>query len=157
MKATIIVHQGFGDYFSNNGIINYYSDMYDELIVFVLDEYRKQFLEFMFNDKKNIKIIIPVFSNTCNNIETCLNCMTYGNSSICPRETNIKCKYIDYTHYNDYINIKIGSFNNCANWENFRNNKYCEKISFSHCFYLFNNLDIKSRINNFKIYRDIEL
>ena len=157
MKATIIIHQGFADLFSNNGIINYYCDIYDELIIFVLDEYRKKLLEFIFNNRKNIKIVIPIFSNISNNIDTCLNCITYGSSSICPRETNIKCKYIDYSYYTDYTNIKIGGFNNYNDWEKFRSSKYHENISFSHCFYLFNDLNINNRINNFKIYRDFEL
>jgi len=157
MKATIIIHQGFADLFSNNGIINYYCDIYDELIIFVLDESRKKILEFMFSDRKNIKIVIPIFLNICNNIDTCLNCITYGSSSICPRETNIKCKYIDYSYYTDYINIKIGGFNIYNDWEIFKSKKYNENVSFSHCFYLYNNININNRINNFKIYRNYKL
>jgi hypothetical protein len=157
MKATIIIHQGFADIFTNNGIINYYCDIYDELIIFVLDEYRKKLLEFIFNDRKNIKIIIPIFKNICNNIDTCLNCITYGNSSICPRESNIKCKYIDYSYYSDYTNIKIGGFNNYNDWEKFKSQKYYENISFSHCFYLYNNINIDNRINNFKFFRNYEI
>jgi hypothetical protein len=157
MKATIIIHQGWADLFSNNGIINYYSNIYDELIIFTLDENRKKLLEFIFNNIKTIKIVIPKFHNIYDGINTCLNCITYGSSNCCPRDNYIKCKYIDYSDYNDYTNIKIGGFNNYNNWEKFRSDKYSENISFSHCFYLYNNININDRINNFKIFRDNEI
>ena len=32
-KATLFIHQGVADLFSNNGIINYYLDKYNEIIL----------------------------------------------------------------------------------------------------------------------------
>lgn len=164
MKATIMFHQGWADLFSNNGIINYYSNIYDELFVFVLDIKRYNLLKNVLNYNKNIKIIIPKYNYEYNCVDTCVLCHTYGNNIKCSKENNfcynnnnIKCKYIDYSDYSDYTNIKIGAFNNYNNWEMFRSEKYSKNISFSHCFYLYNNINIDNRINNFKIYRDYEI
>jgi hypothetical protein len=157
MKATLVIHQGWADLFSNNGIINYYSDEYNELIVFLLDNERKNLMTYIFKNNDKIKFVIPKYHNNYDGINTCLNCITIGNNNYCPRDNNLKCKYIDYTHYKDYINIKIGGFNNYVNWENFRSEKYNQNISFSHSFYLYNNIDIDNRINNFKIYRNYEI
>ena len=157
MKATLIIHQGWADLISNNGLINYYSDLYDELILFTIDNGRKKILEHIFKNKNKIKIEIPELTNDYNGIDTCLNCMTYGSPLFCTRDNNIKCKYINYNFYILYENIKTGSFNNYSEWSIFRSNKYLENISFSHCFYLYNNIDIFHRINSFKFYRDLEL
>ena len=158
MKTTIIIHQGWADLFSNNGLLNYYADIYDELIIFIIDNNRKKLLEEVFKNNSKIKIEIPQITNNYNGIDTCLNCMTLGNSNCCPRDHNILCKYIDYNNYKDnYINIKIGAFNNYNLWHIFKTNKYLENISFSHCFYLYNNIDINHRINNFKIHQNSEI
>ena len=158
MKATIIIHQGWADLFSNNGLLNYYANMYDELIIFTIDNNRKKLLEVVFKNNNKIKIEMPQITNNYNGIDTCLNCMTLGNSNCCPRDNHILCKYINYNNYKDnYENIKIGAFNNYNLWHIFKTNKYLENISFSHCFYLYNNIDIYHRINNFKIHQNLEI
>ena len=36
-KVYICIHQGFGDLFNSIGIINYYSNLFDKIYVFLLD------------------------------------------------------------------------------------------------------------------------
>ena len=48
-------HQGFGDLFTNNSLCNYYNNLYDELIIFALDESRKIVIEEMYKHKQHIQ------------------------------------------------------------------------------------------------------
>ena len=154
MKATIIVHQGWADLFSNNGLINYYCEFFQELIVFVTCQNRKTLMTDIFKNNDKVKIKIPKIHHEYNGIDSCLECMCLGNPYYCPRINNKKCIYIDYTFYKDFENIKVGSFNHYNNWEQFRYNNYLNNISFSHCFYLYNNIDISNRINKFQVSRN---
>jgi len=78
--------------------------------------------------------------------------MTPGSSNYCPRLGHSKCLYIDYSEYSEYDNIKIGCFgNDYQKWADFLKTNYDNKISFSHSFYLYHNIDINYRINNFSI------
>lgn len=156
-KATLIHHQGFGDLFTSNPIINYYSKFYDEIIVFVSDINRKKIVDHMFFDSKNVKCEIPktIKYNLYNS--SCLNCMTPGSPDKCPRDWGRRCEYIDYSFYNDYENIKIGCFNNYEIWEKFLNDNLVKKVSFSHSFYLFQNIDLSIRESMFTTYRDFEV
>jgi hypothetical protein len=74
-KATIMHHQGFGDLFTSNPLCNYYSNLYEELTIFVLDESRKIVVEEMYKHKDNIKCVIPKFTNQNNYDSSCLICM----------------------------------------------------------------------------------
>jgi hypothetical protein len=60
-KATLVHHQGFGDLITNNPICNYYSEQYDELIIFVLDESRKKVVSEMYKHKKNILFTVKMW------------------------------------------------------------------------------------------------
>jgi hypothetical protein len=146
-RATIIHHQGFGDLFTNNPICNYYSEIYDELIVLVTDEYRKKIVDAIYSDNDKIKCEIPKFNLTFNNIDSCVVCMTKGDEHSCPRVPNQKCMYVDYSNYTDYDNIKIGCFNDFEKWSNFLYHEF----SFSHAFYSYANIDMSVRDNKFSI------
>jgi hypothetical protein len=151
-KITIVGHQGFGDFFSQNAIYNYHIDNNKEIVIFALDNKRKILLEHMFFDKKNVKIVVPemVHYNECD-CQTCMICMTFGNVNKCPRNGE-KCLYIDYSYYNKYKHIKLASFDNYEKWSNFIINSY----SFSHAFYLYHNYKISMRIELFNVYRNIK-
>ena len=56
MKTTIIIHQGWADLFSNNGLLNYYADIYDELIIFIIDNNRKKLLEEVFGNEEDAHV-----------------------------------------------------------------------------------------------------
>lgn len=153
MKATLIHHQGFGDLFTNNGLCNYYGEKYDELVIFTYTESRKKVIEYMYQDSDKIKCVIPKLHNNFDGNSTCLNCMTNGGPSLCPRDHVKKCEYIDYTDFEGYDNIKVGSFKDFKDWENFNRNNF----SFSHSFYLYNGLDLSTRIDKFNVSRNLEI
>lgn len=146
----MVHHQGYGDLFTNNGLCNYYSEKYDELIVFTHTESRKKVIETMYSDNDRINCVIPKLHHNFDGNSTCINCMTNGNPNICPRDHIKKCEFIDYNDYSEYDNIKIGSFKNFKQWENFNRNNF----SFSHSFYLYNNVPLNTRIEKFNIHRD---
>ena len=147
----IIIHQGFGDLFNSIGIINYYSDIYDLVYIFLLDNARIKIYNEIFFNKKNIISIIPEFCdyNHINHPNTCIICMTNGNNSHCPRIRREICKYINYNLYDGDI-IKIGSFDNFDKWTEYRFNQF----SFAHAFYSYNNLDTNIRFDYFKFYNN---
>lgn len=147
MKATIIGHQGWADFFSCNGLYNHYSAIYDELTIFTLDEARRKMMEAVFLDRSNIKIEVPKFIHTSPG-ETCLICHTYGGKS-CPRAGG-QCKYIDYSQYSGHKHIKLGGFDNYDKWDNHVKNN----SSFAHAFYTHAVIDATKRINNFRITRN---
>jgi hypothetical protein len=157
-KATIIHHQGFGDLFTNNSLCNYFSDKFDELVIFVFDESRKNVVSEMYKHKKNIKCVIPKFID--NNIynTSCIICMTSGNNP-CRLETSFNNhKYIDYSEWKDYENIKIGCFKeNYDKWEAYLTTNLENNISFSHSFYLYENLSLDIRNTFFSVCRNNEL
>ena len=157
-KATIVHHQGFGDLFSNNSLVNFFSGYYEELIVLVLDDSRKKIIDSMFKNKKNITCVVPKFIEKNLYNSSCLICMTPGNSNFCPRDERKKCKYIDYSEYLQYNNIKIGSFKeNYNKWDFFLNENRKLGKSFAHCFYSYENLEESKRISYFNINRNYAL
>ncbi len=151
-NCYIIIHQGFGDLFNSIGIINYYSNKYDNVYVFLVDNSRIKIYNELFYSKKNIIPIIPEFSDYLNvkHPNTCVICMTNGSNNFCPRINNVKCKYIDYDKYSGDI-IKIGSFDNFDFWHN---NYRFKQYSFAHAFYSYNNLDPNIRFEEFKLYNN---
>jgi len=155
-KATIIHHQGFGDLMTSNPICNYYSEKYDELVIFVLDESRKTVVSDMYKHRPNIKCVIPDFigENTYNS--SCIICMAYGYP--CRPESRYDGhKYIDYSKWTDYENIKIGCFKeDYKKWEKYLYDNMDNNISFSHSFYLYENISLDVRNNYFSVYRDDE-
>jgi len=152
-QVNIIIHQGIGDIFNSIGLINYYSTIYKIVNIIALNELNKNIINSIFENNKNIKCIIPSFINYkhSEHPNTCIICMTNGQSSNCPRLPNQECKYIDYNKLNSKI-IKIGSFNNYSQWEIFKNKQF----SFSDAFYLYNNLNINYKLEYFKLNNNIE-
>lgn len=147
MKATIIGHQGWADFFSLKGLYNHCAAFYSEVTIFTLDEARRKMMQAVFQDKSNVKIEVPEFISYSPG-ETCLVCHTYGGSS-CPRAGG-KCQYIDYSKYPDYIHIKSGGFNNYGKWESHVRNS----SSFAHAFYTYAGLDPQDRIDRFNVSRN---
>ena len=154
-KATIMHHQGFGDLFTNNSLCNYYANLYDELIIFALDEPRKIVIEEMYKHKPNIKCVIPKLINQNIYNSSCLICMQSDHYS-CRYDTKYDThKFVDYSEWSDYDNIKVGCFKEDYElWKSFLGKNINNNISFSHSFYLFENLDLKVRETEFSVYRD---
>lgn len=154
-KATIIHHQGFGDLFTSNPLCNYYSNLYEELIIFVLDESRKIIIDEMYKHKPNIKCVIPKLINENNFNSSCLICMQSEKYS-CRYDSRFNThKFIDYSEWDGYDNIKVGCFKeNYELWKTFLHRNMSNNISFSHSFYMFDNLDLKVRETEFSVYRN---
>ena len=152
-KCYIIIHQGIGDLFNSIGLINFYQEKYKKIFILLLNELNLNILKSVFHNKVNVLPIIPNFIQYKETIHpnTCVNCMTNGNKNFCFRNSNLKCKYINYNELDGDI-IKIGSFNNANNWEKYRKNKF----SFAHSFYTYNNLDENIRFKNFEIFNNKE-
>jgi hypothetical protein len=155
-KSTIIHHQGFGDLITSNSICNYYSEMYDELVVFVLDEARKKVVSEMYKHKPNIKCVVPKFIDNNLYNSSCIICMADGYP--CRPDSRFDGhKYIDYSDWLDFDNIKIGCFKeDYKKWEKFLYDNMDNNISFSHSFYLYENLDLNVRTDFFSVYRNDE-
>lgn len=150
-EVCISIHQGIGDLFNSIGIINYYSDKYDKVYVYLLNNISLQIYNEIFKNKNNVIPIIHKFENYVNvkHPNTCFNCMTNGRIKSCYRNPNIQCKYVNYDNLK-FDCVKIGSFNNAEKWENFRKKKF----SFAHAFYEYANLDLNIRFSYFKLYND---
>jgi len=160
-EKIIIGHQGWADFFTQNAIYNHYIDTAYAVRILVLDEQRKLMVSKMFEDRKNVEVLVPNFVDSENalfnkqiNKETCVICHTNLGGFICPREPKNSCKYIDYDFFSNGELIKLNAFKNFTNWGSFMQKK---QHSFAHAMYEFENLDPEIRINNFKINRDIEL
>lgn len=153
-EVNIIIHQGIGDIFNSIGLINYYSSLYEYINVIVLNELNKNIVNSIFFNRKKIKGIIPNFTNYKNSKQpnTCIICMTNGQSNFCPRFPNCQCQYIDYSKLHGNI-IKIGSFNNYNEWEKFKE----KQISFADAFYLYNNLKSNYKLDFFKLNNNLEI
>lgn len=149
-KATLITHQGWADHFSCNGIVNHYSSLFDELVLFAADKQIADMLSAVYCDSANIKVIVPKFSHyssASSRGSTCVKCHTHGSPFFCPRGIGL-CEYVDYSEYSDFENIKIGAFKGYVEWE-----KYLQKSqkSFSHCFYSYEGLSPDLRVDKFKV------
>lgn len=152
-NCYIIIHQGIGDLFNSIGLINYYTDKYEKVYIFLLDNIRKNIYNEVFLNNNRVEFIIPDFINYNEDIypSTCIICMTNRNSLNCPRINSEKCKYINYNKYNGDI-IKIGSFNNFNKWQKY----ILTQQSFAHAFYTYNKLDLNIRFNYFQIFNNKE-
>jgi len=129
--------------------------LYDELIIFALDESRKIVIEEMYKHKPNIKCVIPKLINQNIYNSSCLICMQSDHYS-CRYDTKFDThKFVDYSEWSDYDNIKVGCFKEDYElWKSFLGKNINNNISFSHSFYLFENLDLKVRETEFSVYRD---
>lgn len=149
-KATLITHQGWADHFSCNGIVNHYAEKFDEITLFAIDKNVANMLAAMYFDKPNIKISIPhltFFENVDTTYSTCMKCHMQGSSLFCPRQGG-RCEYVDYSKYPGCKNIKIGAFKGYQSWERFMRSS---TDSFAHCFYQYEGLSPKLRIEKFAV------
>jgi hypothetical protein len=161
MQSIIIGHQGWADFFTQNGIYNYYINSSENLKILVIDEFRQKMVSKIFNDRKNVEVIVPKILDSSSNgfnknigTETCVICHTNLGGLICPREPANSCKYVDYDSYFNFNKIKLNAFNNYGNWDTFLHNR---NLSFAHCMYEYEKFDPNLRIKNFHINRDEEL
>ncbi|MHA2039840.1 MAG: hypothetical protein ACW98X_25775, partial [Promethearchaeota archaeon] len=152
-KATIIHHQGFGDLFTSNAICMYYANKFDKLTVLVSSESRLKVVNSIYKDVPNIDCQVAKITNFYNGKDACLNCMTLGHPHYCPRDRSV-CKFIDYSDFHNYENIKIGCFHDYFSWSTFLNKRIQEGSSFSHSFYEFHNISLNQRIENFYLSED---
>lgn len=155
-NATIIGHQGYSDFFSQKAIYNKYINEYKNVLIFVMNEPLKIFVENLFLGENNVTVAIPKIHYNYNAIDTCINCVTYGSNGRCPRTYGQKCIYVDYSKYTNYTNIKLAGFDNYGKWSELYqdvNSKY----SFAHSFYLYHGIPVDDRINKFSLNRNIEL
>ncbi len=154
VKIYIASHQGYGDFFSHMSQYNLYISTGLPVVIFVLDQKRKVLLEYLFKDKPNISIEIPKTINKSN--DTCINCITSSLNNQtelprkCPRDNKRECQFIDYSYYKGII-VKLGGFDDYNRWVSTLNSS----VSFSHAFYNHSNQPIDSRIDNFRVYRDL--
>ena len=149
-KATILPHQGWADFYSSNGLINYYSKIYEDLTILVSDASRKEMIEQMFSQTPRISCIIaPTYIGRKTSLDTCIICHTNHGDKICPRVGTTPCRFVDYSLFsnNEYDNIKLGCFKNFEKWSLIRD----RSNSFSHAFYEFELVDIRNRIDSFNI------
>lgn len=149
-KATLITHQGWADHFSSNGLVNYYSSLYDELVLFASTMQIAEMLKAIYSESKSVKVVVPryVSNDAVNNRGvTCVKCHTEGSQQSCPRGSG-SCEYIDYADYSDFENIKIGAFKGYPQWERYLRES---KKSFAHCFYSYESLHPDLRIRNFRV------
>ena len=152
-NCYIIIHQGIGDLFNSIGIINFYNEINKKTFILLLNKLNLDILKGIFYNKDDVIPIIPNFIEYDESIfpNTCVNCMAEGNKNCCPRNNNIKCKYLNFNEFKGDI-IKIGSFNNSGNWEKYRRNKF----SFAHAFYTYNNLNENIRFKYYEIFNNKE-
>ena len=152
MKATLVTHQGWADHFSCNGLVNHYSSIFDEVLLFAANEGLAEMLRAVYSEMRNIRVVVPRYvSHDHRSLrgETCIKCHTQGSSSACPRGSGI-CQYIDYSSYSGFENIKIGAFKGFPDWGRFVQES---RQSFAHCFYSYESLSPDLRIDNFRISR----
>ena len=149
MKCTIIGHNGFTDFFSQYALYKEKISKYDDIIIFVNEESKIPIVKSLFPEK-HISVQIPIINNNYDGVNTCINCHTYGAPHQCPRDGSI-CKYIDYSSYKEYDNIRLNGFDNYGKWEVFKNDK-----SFLDCFYQYYNLDLIESFMKHKFIIDAE-
>jgi hypothetical protein len=116
-KCTIIGHQGWTDFLSQNGLYNILTDKYEDVTIFIDNVNKIPFLSRLYSGTK-YKFKVPDVHNAYNGKNTCIICHSLGNEKFCPRVgLHQKCKYIDYSNYDDYVNIKLNAFDNFNRWE----------------------------------------
>ena len=74
-EVCISIHQGIGDLFNSIGIINYYSDKYDKVYVYLLNNISLQIYNEIFKNKNNVIPIIHKFENYVN-VKQVFGCFT---------------------------------------------------------------------------------
>lgn len=158
-SITILGHQGWADFFTQNAIYRYYSNIYACVTIFVLDPSRKKLLETVFRDIPRLRILVPQFideksQNFTNYIkrDTCIVCHTNIGGFVCPRDNSKSCIYPSYKGYEKHLNVKLGAFRDYDCWSRFLNEN--QNRSFAENMYVYENLQPSERIVGFKVCRD---
>lgn len=149
-ELSIIGHQGYTDFLSQNSIYQFFIDIYSKITILVSTLDRITFVGGIYN-QQNVHISLPETDNKYDGQRTCIHCHTYGTNKSCPRMKNKKCEYILYEKYPNII--KLCAFDNYQKWSHEMNKP---KISFSHLFYDFHFISLRNRIEKFYIERDCE-
>jgi hypothetical protein len=158
-SITILGHQGWADFFTQNAIYRHYSNIYERVTIFVLDQDRKKLLETVFRDIPRIKILVPqlidikskYFINYIKR-ETCIVCHTNIGGFVCPRDNSSSCIYPSYKGYEKHLNVKLSAFRNYDCWSRFLNQN--KNRSFAENMYIYEKLQPSERIAGFKVSRD---
>ncbi len=152
MKGIILVpHQGWADFFSMNGIINYHCEEYDEVIVLVLDESRRIFVSEMFKFEQKIKVQIAPLTTFCFETEE-TDVYTHMSHSKPPEGSLNNYRKIDFSKFDSSFERKgLGAFSKYSEWSKFRDES---GLSFSHAFYAYHNIPMERRVSSFKITRN---
>lgn len=140
-KCTLIGHNGWTDFFSQYPLYREKISKYKEVIIFVNEASKIPLLKALYPEE-TIRVEVPRIINTYDGYYTCIHCHTIGTNSGCPRGGG-PCKYIDYSNYIEYDNIKLNAFDNYTKWNLFKEGK-----SFLESFYEYYNLDFIQTIQS---------
>lgn len=143
-KCTIIGHNGWTDYISQYALRRHFMEGYDECILFIDSHDKYSFMRCLYPEEY-IDIKVPLTTSHYDGVNTCICCHTLGSPSMCPR-TKQTCKFIDYSMYRDYTNIKLNAFDKYPVWE-----KHLYGKSFFTSMYSYYNLDPIDTIQKYKI------
>jgi len=151
-KGLLHFNQGYTDVFNCLALINYYTDKYNYIFLFMREDI-KEFIDYYTKDIKNIKIIYISFELHLKYLESIVN------NNIDISIDNYELKYLNcQSNISDLDRIYIGQmdkFNN--NYNDIWNNKIHHYSNFVKLFYESQNLDYKIRISNFTFNRNYEL
>lgn len=151
-KGILYFNQGFTDIFNCLSLINYYTEKYNYIFLFMRDD-MKDFIDYYTKNIDNIKIIyIPLNLHL-----EYFNSIVYNNIDISINNSELQYLNIQ-SNINDLDKIYIGQmdkFNN--NYPNIWNNKIDCYSDFIKLFYESQNLDYKIKNNYFNFNRDYEL
>ena len=146
-KCTLIGHNGWTDFFSQYPLYREKISKYKDVIIFVNEASKIPLLKALYPED-TIRIEVPPITNIRDGYYTCITCHTLG-SSQCHRGES--CKFINYSNYIEYDNIKLNAFDNYHKWSLFMEGK-----SFLDAFYEYYNLNFIDTIkaNPFIINRE---
>jgi hypothetical protein len=154
-KCTLIGHNGWTDYISQYALRRHFIEDYDKVILFIDSQDKYAFVKSLYPED-NIEVCVPHTHSHYDGIHTCIRCHTLGSTDICPRlQTTIwfvgqnreyACKFIDYSKYEGFTNIKLNAFDNFPKWDTFYKNN-----SFLDSMYKYYNLDFLRLTQKYKL------
>lgn len=83
--ATIIGHQGWADFFTQNALYHHYAQQFQPLIILTIDQSRRKLLEQLFADQSHIQVVVPPFHQNQPTDQTCIHCHQGPSLKGCPR------------------------------------------------------------------------
>jgi hypothetical protein len=151
-KGLLHFNQGFTDIFNCLAFINYYSEKYNYLYIFMRDDI-KDFIDYYTKDIKNIKIIYISFSLHLEYWES----ITYNNIDISINNNELIYLNIQ-SNLDDLDKIYIGQMDKFnTNYPNIWENKIHTYSDFVKLFYESNNLNYDIRFKYFNLKRNYDI